>query len=139
MKRREKDFGNARNYFWLWLTAVITMITLAACGNPLIAVQETERMPDGDAQRGAQLLQDYGCGACHTIPGIPGADATVGPPLDNWAHRHYIAGTLTNTADNLVIWLKFPQTIEPGTAMPNLNVTDQDARDMGAYLYTLKE
>jgi cytochrome c2 len=95
-------------------------------------------MPEGDAAQGWQKLQTYGCHTCHTIPGVPGFEAVVGPPLNRWAERHYIAGTLPNTPDNLVLWLQFPQSIEPGTAMPNLGVSEQDARDMGAYLYTLR-
>jgi cytochrome c1 len=94
-------------------------------------------MPGGNPDRGEDLLRAYGCDACHTIPGIYGANATVGPPLDAWADRRYIAGSLINTPDNLILWIQDPQAVEPGTAMPNLGVTEQEARDMGAYLYTL--
>lgn len=94
-------------------------------------------MPGGDPQRGAELIQTYGCPACHTIPGIRGADALVGPPLNGWSERVYIAGAVANNPDNLLLWLQDPQAIEPGTAMPDMGVTQQDARDMGAYLYTL--
>jgi cytochrome c1 len=83
-------------------------------------------------------LYNYGCGACHTIPGIPGANATVGPPLTNWAERGYIAGIMSNTPENLLLWLQMPQEIRPGSVMPNMDVTDQAARDMSAYLYTLR-
>jgi cytochrome c1 len=61
----------------------------------------------------------------------------VGPPLTDWAQRRYIAGLLPNTPENLVKWLRYPQDVEPGTVMPNMDVTEQDARDMAAYLYTL--
>lgn len=91
----------------------------------------------GDVERGRQLIADYGCHACHSVPGVPGAAALVGPPLDDWAGRHYIAGTLANTPENLRYWIQFPQDVEPGTAMPNLNVTELDAQDITAYLYTL--
>lgn len=94
--------------------------------------------PGGDRVRGQQKLQDYGCGACHTIPGVTGAHTTVGPSLENWARRHNIAGNMPNTPDNMLVWLQAPQQLEPGTLMPNLNVTEQDARDMGAYLYSLE-
>ena len=100
-------------------------------GTPVSAV------PGGDAERGAAVLRAYGCSACHSIPGIPGADTFVGPPLENWAQRYYVAGSLPNTPENLIRWIQVPQEIEPGTAMPNLGVTEQDARDMAAYLYTL--
>jgi cytochrome c1 len=84
-------------------------------------------------------MQEYGCDACHQIPGVPGATGYVGPPLVAWAERHYIAGKLPNKPVYLVEWLRFPQSIEPGTAMPDMGVTEQAARDMGAYLYTLQD
>lgn len=62
----------------------------------------------------------------------------VGPPLNGWSRRVYIAGNLPNRPEQLVRWLREPQAIEPGTAMPDLNVTEADARDMAAYLYSLR-
>jgi cytochrome c len=95
-------------------------------------------LADADPQRGRQALQDYGCVSCHTIPGVPGANSLVGPPLTDWAGRGYIAGLLPNTPDNLVLWIQFPQEVQPGNVMPNMNVGEADARDMAAYLYTLE-
>jgi cytochrome c1 len=95
-------------------------------------------MPGGNPQRGLVLIQEYGCDSCHYIPGVPGPPSMVGPPLIAWAERHYIAGVLPNTADNLLLWIRFPQEVEPGTVMPNVGVTEQDARDIGAYLFTLE-
>ncbi len=109
---------------------------LAACGseNRAAAVYV---VPGGDVAQGALAIDSHGCGACHVIPGIPGADSHVGPPLTDWAQRQYIAGTLPNTPENLVRWIQNPQAIEPGTAMPNMAVSDADARDIAAYLYSL--
>lgn len=90
-----------------------------------------------DIEQGRELLQDYGCGSCHTIPGVPGANSYVGPPLNNWSQRNYIAGSLPNTLDNLVPWIQNPRAIEPDTAMPVLGVSPEEARQMGAYLYSL--
>jgi cytochrome c2 len=92
----------------------------------------------GDAERGRGLFALYGCTACHTIPGVDGADGLIGPPLAKMAHRGYVAGVVKNTPYNLVRWIKDPPAVDPQTAMPNLRVTDKDARDMGAYLYNLK-
>ncbi len=72
------------------------------------------------------------------IPGVNGARGKVGPPLTDWSERVYIAGQVPNSTDFLVRWLEMPQAIEPGTAMPNLRVTEGDARDIAAYLYTLR-
>lgn len=91
----------------------------------------------GDADRGARLVASYGCGSCHDIPGIPGARGRVGPPLTDFAERAYIAGALRNEPLSLVRWIRFPQQVEPGTAMPDLGVTEPHARDIAAYLYTL--
>jgi len=84
---------------------------------------------------GRGLIARYGCGACHAIPGVPGADAMAAPPLDHFYQRSYIAGRLPNTEENLIKWIQVPQQIEPGTAMPNLGVTQDEARDIAAYLY----
>lgn len=98
----------------------------------------TVQVPGGDASRAQPLLRAYGCAACHTIPGVIGANQSVGPSLDGYAQRAYIAGKLPNEPENLVYWLRAPQSVVPGNAMPNLGVTEQDARDIAAYLYTLK-
>jgi cytochrome c len=62
----------------------------------------------------------------------------VGPPLTMFARRAYIAGQLPNEPDNLIRWIRDPQAVEPGTAMPSLGVEPAVARDMAAYLYTLR-
>jgi putative membrane protein len=97
------------------------------------------QMRDADAARGLHLMQGYGCGSCHTIPGVPKADGGVGPPLTGVGRRTYIAGVLLNTPDNMVRWLRNPQTIVPGNAMPDMDIAPQDARDLAAYLYSLPE
>jgi cytochrome c oxidase assembly factor CtaG/cytochrome c2 len=96
------------------------------------------QVPTGDPDRGQAALRDYGCYTCHTIPGVPGAHTQVGPSLQDWANRAYIAGKLINTPNNLVQWIMDPQSIEAETAMPALDVTEQDAKDISAYLYTLR-
>jgi len=89
----------------------------------------------GDAERGRELLWQFGCGTCHRIEGVVGAVGEVGPPLDGLARRVYIAGVLTNTPENLARWIRMPQDIAPKTAMPDLGVTEEQARDMAAFLY----
>ena len=92
----------------------------------------------GDAHRGKQVITQYRCGACHVIPGIRDATGQVGPPLTQFGLRTYIGGELPNKPDNLVRWIMSAPSVEPGTAMPNLGVTEQQARDVAAYLYTLR-
>ncbi|WP_158266867.1 cytochrome c oxidase assembly protein [Alsobacter soli] len=92
----------------------------------------------GDAKKGAALIADIGCGSCHTIPGVGGADGLVGPPLAQMGQRVYIAGMLRNTPENMVLWLRNPQAVVPGNVMPNMRLSETDARDIAAYLATLR-
>ena len=92
----------------------------------------------GSASRGRAAIVAYGCGKCHTIPGIHGAKGVVGPPLAALSRRTYIAGNFANTPDNLVHWIMAPQVMKPKTAMPELGLSEQQARDVAAYLYTLR-
>lgn len=91
-----------------------------------------------DPRRGAIALQQYACATCHRIPGIVGAIAHVGPPLDGIASRKYLAGRLPNTPENMLRWIREPKSVSPATLMPDLDVTDAHARDIAAYLATLK-
>lgn len=92
----------------------------------------------GDPVRGRVVIRTYGCGSCHTIRGVPGADAQIGPPLNGLARRHYIAGVLQNTPSNLVRWILDPQAVDSLTAMPTLGLTEAEARDVAAFIYTIR-
>jgi mono/diheme cytochrome c family protein len=91
-----------------------------------------------DVDRGRMALRQYACNACHTIPGVVGSAVYVGPPLKGIGGRHFIAGTLTNTPENMMRWIMQTQQVKPGTAMPELGVSEPDARDMAGYLATLR-
>jgi cytochrome c len=93
---------------------------------------------NGDPARGHALIESYGCGSCHTIPGIHNANGLVGPPLLYFSKRTMIAGQLPNTSENLAHWIEHPRSVEPKTAMPELGLDDDQADDMVAYLYTLR-
>jgi cytochrome c len=121
----------------IWAFAMLLILLLAGCSR-LPGSEPTQEVPGGDPDRGQVLIQEYGCESCHTIPGVRNANATVGPPLDNWANRHYIAGLLPNTPENLVTWIRFPQEVSPGNAMPDMGVDERDALDIAAFLYTLR-
>ena len=116
------------------LLAAVLAGSMAGCGND----EPVRTIPGGDVATGREQLVDHGCGACHMIPGIGLATGTVGPSLEAFSRRAYIAGLLPNTPDNIVRWIVMPQSILPGGAMPNLGVTDRQARNMAAYLYTLQ-
>lgn len=92
----------------------------------------------GSARRGREVIAQHNCGSCHTIPGVRGARGLVAPPLLWFARRTYIAGEVPNTPENLAHWVQSPTSIEPNTAMPTVGLDDQQARDVVAYLYTLR-
>lgn len=111
---------------------VALLLALAACSSE--APRQT--VSGGDDARGRALVERYGCASCHS--GLKGAQGTVGPPLDNIAHRGYLGGVLPNTPENMTAWIRQPQRYAPGTAMPNLGMSEAEARDVAAYLYTLR-
>lgn len=108
---------------------------LAACSGGEVPAH---RIAGGDPERGREAVVRYGCGGCHTIPGVAGAKGAVGPPLHGIADRTFLAGSLPNEPAMLVRWIRTPRALVPGTAMPDLGVTEDHARDIAAYLYTLR-
>ena len=105
----------------------------AACGAPADA-----HIPAiGDPERGRQLAREYGCQTCHVIPGIIDARGTVGPPLERFALRSFAGGRL-NTPENLIEFLIDPRAVDPRTPMPVVGLHLDEARDIAAYLYTLR-
>jgi putative membrane protein len=113
--------------FWL-------AMSIAACSDPQPAAVALTR---GNPQKGKESIRLYGCWACHTIPGIHGANAVIGPPLNGIANRAYVAGH-PNSPEHLVNWIRHPQQVRNPTPMPDMGVTEEAARDIAAYLYTLR-
>jgi cytochrome c2 len=118
------------------MSLLLLIPLLAGCGEGPDAAAAPAT--DGDARRGAKLMERYGCGACHIVPGLADAQGLVGPPLTKMGRRVYIAGVLRNSPDNMMTWLQDPQRIHPGNAMPNMGIGPDDARDLTAYLFTLR-
>lgn len=98
----------------LTLLSVILIGLLGGCtlGN---TDESASSITVGNSANGRRLLYSYGCGSCHTIPGVGEADGTVGPPLSGFGSRFYIAGVLQNTPGNLVRWIAHPRKCNPGT------------------------
>ena len=92
----------------------------------------------GQPDKGRDIILSKHCGSCHTIPTLQNAQGVVGPPLSFFSRRTYIAGELPNTPENLARWIRSPQSVEANTAMPNLGLSAEQARDVAAYLYTLR-
>src|SRR3954454_15230139 len=97
--------------------------------------QEAIRLTGGDPERGRERIGYYGSNACHTITDVAGPKGTAGPPLDGIIHRGFLSGELPNTSDNMQRWIRQPHSVEPKTAMPDMGVTEQDAKDITAFLY----
>jgi cytochrome c len=119
----------------LFLGLILIFLLLTACTGEVNGVPEERPSSSINISNGRKLIANYGCGSCHSIPGVPGADAMVGPPLEYFYQRTFIAGRLPNTRDNLIHWIQDPQGVEPGTAMPDLGVSESEAGDIADYLY----
>ena len=114
-----------------------------ACASFLLAGcdAKSEQGPpnfSGDPKRGIALIKHYGCGGCHLIPQIADAKGNVGPPLLHVGTRTYLAGFISNSPENMALWIENPQKALPGNAMPQMGITSQESRDITAFLYTLK-
>ncbi len=110
------------------------LVVLGACSR--VSGGDVDKL--GNAARGQQLLAQYQCGGCHEIPDVPGARAGIGPPLSKWGRRSYIAGHLPNTPALLQRWIMNPEALVPGSLMPAMGAGEADARDMVAYLMSLR-
>ncbi|MFL5618007.1 MAG: c-type cytochrome [Gemmatimonadaceae bacterium] len=117
------------------IVAGLAMLCAVACGKQK---SPAPFVSGGNADRGKVAIARYGCGSCHEIAGVTGAHGLVGPPLTEVAQRVYIAGVLVNEPDNIVRWIMNPPAVDAKTAMPNLGVTERDARDIAEYLYRSK-
>ena len=126
-----------RNRPILALVAGTAMLFVDACSSDE-AQHIAEATTGGNVHRGAAAIERYGCGSCHIIPGISGAQGRAGASLAGIADRIYIAGVLQNTPENMLRWIENPPAVDPKTVMPNLGVTERDAKDIAGYLYTLK-
>ena len=133
----------------LWGIAVVS-IGLVAC-SPSVPVTQTRvsTAPEpvvrltpapgvaGDPERGRVTFADKGCVTCHTVRGVPNSTGILGPNLTNVALRPTLTEAgFPNTPDQMARWILDPPAMKPGTIMPNLSLTDQQARDVVAFLYS---
>lgn len=120
------------------LAAALLFVALLANGCGANAKQLADAETGGNTSSGRDAVVRYGCGSCHTIPGVAGARGLVGPPLTGIGKRYYVAGELPNTPENLTGWIRHPHAVNPKTLMPELGVTQKDAVDIAAFLYSLE-
>lgn len=112
----------------------IALISIAALAYYLLPESEAAKR---NARQRVRFTA-YGCSSCHVISEAQTSAGKVGPPLTGLGSRAYLAGRLPNTHENLVRWIRFPQDVDPGTAMPNMNVTESDAHAMAQFLNQYK-
>jgi cytochrome c len=125
----------------MWAACIVpALLSLSGCdaSSALIRGPVGEIAIAGDAERGLRLLGQYRCGSCHAIPGVPASRGVTGPALVAFGKRSYIAGRVPNTAGALARWIVAPTALVPDTTMPSMGVSTSDARDMAAYLGTLR-
>jgi cytochrome c2 len=127
----------------VWLLVLLGLLVAAFHVGQWLRSNEQQRYnaiaaTGGDPDRAAPLLQHYGCVGCHTIPGISDADGQVGPDLGDVARQMYIAGVVTNTPDHLIRFIVDPQSIDAKSAMPKTGISSEEARDIAAYLYSIR-
>lgn len=120
------------------LPVLLGLALLAACGEGEGDVGEGRLLVEGDPRSGARIMRQAGCGACHLIPGLRGARGMVGPSLEGFAARGYIAGKIPNRAPLLIRWIQDAPSFDPATAMPASALSEREARDVAAYLYRLE-
>lgn len=123
---------------------VFVLISLVIAGlSGYLLMKSSERniddplwtVTDGNHQQGPDSIIRYGCFSCHVINGIRRANGRVGPKLQDIKEQIYIGGVLANSPENMVEWIKNPLRFSAETAMPKLDIPDQEARDISAYLY----
>jgi len=112
------------------------LLAFVACSHSRLG--EAARMTGGNPVRGKEDIVRYGCPVCHEIPGIPTARGRVGPSLRNIFAQEYLAGQLPNTPDDMVRWIRTPQSFRPNSAMPNMGIGEEEARNITAYLYSIR-
>ena len=86
---------------------------------------------------GLGLFTSKGCAGCHTINGV--SQGRIGPDLTHLMSRTTFAGSIFRTTpENLAAWLRDPPAEKPGSLMPDLNLSEDEIRNLVAYLETLK-
>jgi cytochrome c len=127
-------------FYLCCVLASISCAFMSACEEGPREAHETSARGQaaGDPRLGQKLMAQYQCTACHAIPDVAGPFGGMGPTLARFGRRSYIAGHIPNDARQLSAWLRSPQALVPGTAMPDLGVSEADASDMAAYLLSLR-
>jgi sulfur-oxidizing protein SoxX len=119
-----------------WGAAILMIAALGGCADKS---RPPRQISGADPQRGLELIRQSGCGACHVVPGLDWPRGAVGGSLKGFGARPLIAGRFPNQPGVLVAWLRDAPSLAPETAMPPSSLSQDEARDVAAYLYGLDE
>jgi len=114
------------------------LLVCAALASGCAKEKPASRVAGGDPERGRLLVQQYQCAACHFIPEVQGPNGDAGPSLQSMGRMSYIAGSIPNQPENMIRFLQNPPAVKPGTLMPALGISNDEARHMAAFMYSLK-
>ena len=114
------------------------LLCAAALASGCAKEEPASRVVGGDPERGRLLVQQYQCAACHFIPEVQGPNGDAGPSLQYMGRLSYIAGSIPNQPENMIRFLQNPPAVKPGTLMPALGISEDEARHMAAFMYTLR-
>jgi cytochrome c len=142
---RRHELPTVHEYYLLGCMTLCALFTIVLGVAIVIAAWSTRENWDRDVDpiaaarsgHGKELVVHYGCTSCHALP-VAAPKGMVGPPLTHIGSQSYIAGTFPNHEIWMTLWIENPQNLKPGTAMPNLNIGERDARDIATYLATLR-
>lgn len=112
-----------------------------ALGGPAACADKTtgpRQITDADPGRGLQVIEKAGCGACHSVPGLRWPAGSMAAPLDGFGNSPMIAGRLPNQPEVLIRFVQDAPSLDPDSPMPAMPISDAEARDVAAYLYTLR-
>ena len=115
---------------------LLNLLALGACKQPPDARVTTQAAME---ERGLAAIRRVGCGACHEITGVDWPRGRAGPSLVGFDDKTPIAGALANTPANLAAFIRYAPAIKPGSPMPPMPVTQAEARDIAAYLYSRQD
>lgn len=118
-----------------WI-ALFLPILLVACSDK---TNPPRTIAGADADAGLQVMRRVGCAACHVIPGVDWPRGATGPSLKGFADSPMIAGRFPNRPAVLTAFIVDAPSMATDTGMPAMPLTQDEARDVAAYLYTLHE
>ncbi len=136
-ERRDAPFANRnRRGGGAVPASLVALALLAGCKEPALPRYDFD---SAAMERGREVIERVGCAACHEIPGIDWPKGRLGTSLKGFDDIGLIAGALPNDAENLASFVRNAPATKPGSTMPAMPITAEEARDVAAYLYGMND